>query len=52
MEIEREDPETNDSYPLIKAPHQRSFGKTYPLFFKDNEPLIVIGPNCKLNLRM
>lgn len=27
--------------------HRRKYGNVIPLFFRDGEPLIVIGPNCK-----
>jgi len=25
---------------------KRNFGKTFPFYFKNNEPVIVIGPHC------
>jgi len=28
--------------------NKRRFGNTFPLFFKNGEPRIVIGPHCKL----
>lgn len=31
-----------------KINNTRRFGNTFPLFFRDGEPLIVIGPHCNL----
>ena len=28
--------------------NKRRFGKTFPFFFRNGEPMIVIGPHCKI----
>jgi hypothetical protein len=34
-----------DTKPILYH-NRKSLGKVLPLFFKDGEPLIVIGPHC------
>jgi hypothetical protein len=34
--------------PVLHADNKKRFGSMITYFFRDNEPLIVIGPHCKI----